>query len=783
MKKNIKSVSEIYICPKKAGNKFRSARKFHTPLYLYGVTGIGKTALILNNVNMKKCSYYSATTILADEINIEKKTTEHTVVIDDLQSLADSSQKEAYFEKIKELLGREDIWLILISRCPFPRWLLPLRAKYIFVEIEEEDFLFSLDEQIAYIEQFGLELPHEQHQEAWSIGGGNPLSLFFYVMENCNLERTIKRQWDYLEVHVYDQWDLQLQEFFMDVSVVEEFTVQLAAMLTGRRDVEKLISQAEETGNFFEICGTNGIWRCRWPMRKSMQQRLRRRKTAEQIERLYYSAGLYYEINDQIPEALDMYEKYNDMDSISRLLTANARKNPSSGHYFELRRYYLELPDNIVENSPVLMAGLSLLQSMLMNIEESDRWYHALEKYAEEHTGSEKREARSRLLYLKIALPHTGSTGLIDIFKNADLLLRDRKAVLPEFSVTSNLPSLMNGGKDFCEWSKHDKELARGIGIPVAFVLGKYGKGLVPMALAESYLEKGQDIFEIFSLAEKGKMETDSGGKLEMFFVGVGLLAWLSVLNRDAEGAEKTLLSFRERARKDAPNLLPNIDAFLCRVHLYMGKDVADWMAQAPDESREFCTMDRFRYLTKVRIYIQRGQYQAAYCLIQQILYYAEMMKRTYIYMEATLLLAIVQYQMNQPAWKETLQECISRAEEYHFVRVLTREGPVLFQMLEKDKFIWQDAEYKNQVLTECRQMAEAYPSYLSEEGEEQIALSTNAVKILKLQAEGMASAAIAQSMKLSEATVKYHCRETYRKLGVKNKTAAIAEARRRKLI
>ena len=122
-------------------------------------------------------------------------------------------------------------------------------------------------------------------------------------------------------VHVYDQWDLQLQEFFMDVSVVEEFTVQLAAMLTGRRDVEKLISQAEETGNFFEICGTNGIWRCRWPMRKSMQQRLRRRKTAEQIERLYYSAGLYYEINDQIPEALDMYEKYNDMDSISRLLT------------------------------------------------------------------------------------------------------------------------------------------------------------------------------------------------------------------------------------------------------------------------------------------------------------------------------------------------------------------------------------------------------------------------------------------------------------------------------
>mgnify|MGYP000378057877 CR=1 FL=1 len=41
----------------------------------------------------------------------------------------------------------------------------------------------------------------------------------------------------------------------------------------------------------------------------------------------------------------------------------------------------------------------------------------------------------------------------------------------------------------------------------------------------------------------------------------------------------------------------------------------------------------------------------------------------------------------------------------------------------------------------------------------------------------------IAEKMKLSEATVKYHSRETYRKLGVKNKTAAIAEAKERKMI
>ena len=101
---------------------------------------------------------------------------------------------------------------------------------------------------------------------------------------------------------------------------------------------------------------------------------------------------------------------------------------------------------------------------------------------------------------------------MIDLLKNADLLIHNKKVVLPELSVTSNLPSLMNGGKDFCEWSKWDTELALTIGKPVEFVLEKYGKGLVYLALAESYLEKGKDIFEIFSKAEKGRMDAERGG-------------------------------------------------------------------------------------------------------------------------------------------------------------------------------------------------------------------------------------------------------------------------------
>ncbi|MBU5479845.1 LuxR C-terminal-related transcriptional regulator [Blautia sp. MSJ-19] len=783
MQKIVKFTDDKYICPQKAIRKFRSAKKLRTPLYLYGVTGIGKTSLVMHNLNMKHCLYYSASETSADQIKIKEQTAEYTVILDDLQCVTDSTEREHYFEIIRNLLMLDQVWLILIARCPFPRWLLPLRTKYIFAEIEENDFLFTIDEQIAYLEQYHLQLPREEHQSAWNVGGGNPLSLLFFAMEKGNLELTKRKQWDYLETHVYDQWDLELQEFFMDISIVETFNVSLASMLTGRGDVEKLIFRAEEVGNFFDIRGVNGIWKCRWPMRKSMQQRLHRKRTLDQINHLYYTAGLYYELEGQLPEALTMYEKYNDTGSISRLLISNARKNPSSGHYYELRRYYLELPEEIISGSPVLMAGISLLQSMLMNIEESERWYHTLEKFAQEHTGSLGKEARSQLLYLKIALPHRGSVDMIDLLKNADILIHSKKAVLPELSVTSNLPSLMNGGKDFCEWSKRDKELAFSIGKPVEFVLGKYGKGLVSLALAESYLEKGKDIFEIFSRAERGRMDADRGGKLEQVFVGVGILAWLSVLKSDADGAASSLKVFRERAEKEAPNLLPNIDAFICRIHLYQAKDVSEWMKQAPDENGEFCTMDRFCYLTKARVYISMEKLENAYCLLQQILHYAEIMKRTYIHIEGKILLAIVQYRLEQEEWKETLQECISQAESYHFIRIFSREGPALMPMFEKKKFIWKDQEFRAQVLAESKQMAKTYPSYLNADSKNNVALGENALRILWLQSEGMSSGDIAKELKISEATVKYHNKETYRKLGVRNKAAAIAEAKKRRLI
>lgn len=55
--------------------------------------------------------------------------------------------------------------------------------------------------------------------------------------------------------------------------------------------------------------------------------------------------------------------------------------------------------------------------------------------------------------------------------------------------------------------------------------------------------------------------------------------------------------------------------------------------------------------------------------------------------------------------------------------------------------------------------------------------------QVLKLMADGLSSAAIGEQLHLSEGTVKTYVRRVYEKLGVSNRSAAIAEAMRRGIL
>lgn len=556
-------VDAYYIRPKTANERMKAAQSTGQTVYICGAVGFGKTSFVADYLSRRRYEYYSMEHIGLEEIPvIHKKETKRIVVVDDLHMITETEERENACKVFGQLAKSPGVWLILIGRCLLPAWLKPLYIQQVFLTIGETELSFSEKEEEIYLKKWNLELSQKAKKRLRNLGGGHPMFLRIAALrlkglagDKRSTEERIEEElstieearcdwWDYLETYVYDQWNVELQEFLMDISIVEQFDLSMARMITKKMDAGRLIKLAQENGNILSVhtAGDREIYELRTPVKKSMRRMLRNRCSMQHIDVLYYNAACSYELQGKIVEALVMYEKCHNEEGISRLLIENARKYPGIGYYWELRRYYLGLSEHTVRQSPELMAGMSLLQSILLNDEESEKWYQALLEYEKSQSGSMKKEAKARLFYLDIALPQRGTRHMTDVLKKT--------------------------------WT-----------------------------------------------------------------VGVGILAWLSVINNHMDNAMESLESFRSGVT-DMAQLLTGIDTLKTRFDLYMGRssEVADWMKQAPDEEAEFCTLERYRYITKVRVYLSVGRREKALRLLLQLQFYAEKRERIFLQIEVKIL-------------------------------------------------------------------------------------------------------------------------------------------------
>ena len=784
----------FYVFPERAKAKLRKAYTEKQPVYIYGMVGYGKTALVEQFLEKKKYIYFDAAT--SPLACLETLHAQSILVVDNLQFLEDMFVKE----RLLELIRQPDLWLIFISRSKCPGWLLSAYLKYRnFCTITETDLALSEDEIRKYLKErrIGECGPDDiRFIESYCRGHGLAIRLLCDqaliegrsgegqdVFDADLFERSRLVFWDYVDREVYQKWDEELIDFIMKVSIVQEFTLELATEISGSARARYYLEEAMSIGNFVTI--EKDTYRLEESVVQSMERRRYLKMTQEQIYELYYNAGLYYRMHGQVMQALEMFQKCRHVGQISEILIENAKYNPSITYIYELRKYYLEMDETAVKGRVELIAGLCMIQSLRLDVEKSEYWYSVLQEKERMAEGKTKRLAKSYLAYLDIALPHRGSSNIADLIKKSAALLMNREISLPEFSITSNAPTMMNGGKDFCEWSRRDKELANTLGKIILLVLGKAGEGLVELALAESSFEKGLDDYEVMRLIAKGQMKADAAGRLEQSYVGAGLMARLHLYNGHPEDARELLVSFRERAAaEEKQKIVWNIENMLCQFAMYTEQktEVDAWLLQAPDENQEFYCMERYRYLTKVHIYLAMKRYDAANALLQKLLYYARIYGRTYIQMECELLDVLLQKELGLP-WEDHFQKLLSWAESYGFTRVISQEAGMVYRLLKVKNWAFRDNSYKKRLFAETEKMAKQYPGYMSFQGKLEEPIEDKALQILKLQALGCSNEVIAEELHISVSTVKYHCRENYRKLGVNGKAAAIAEARKRRLI
>ena len=531
------------------------------------------------------------------------------LLIDDLQQMTEEADRQALYQLIREYSDRR---FVLLSRGAVPGWLMAFQYAGLMAVLDTNALLWDREDIRTLFHRQGTPVGESVITEILRETSGYPLGVA--VTAHCMADgrhyspelvaQCYHEVFFYFETAVYRRFDLPIRRFLLELAPFESFDVELARMVSGDPRAGERLGWLQQNTTMLRPAGVNQF-RFWAQFRTFLLWEMDREYSEEKRRTVLGRGGLYYELKEDYSHALECYTMAGDHSKVSELLVRNAELHPGMGHYSEMEKYYRSLPEAEIAASPALMQGMSMLCALAADYEGSERWYRELSQFARSRTKSDAagRQARGRLAWLDISLPQRGVTDLTAIIPAAYRLLVNKEVVLPAFSVTSALPSIMNGGKDFSEWSRRDDLLYQTIRTPVEAILGRDGVGLPDCAVAESKFEKGEDITaRMLSLMSRlGEIQRDGTPDIE--FAAVGLLARSQLAAGHSQDARRTLESLRQRfAEGGQSRFLPNIDAMLCRVDLRTGDtDAVDiwYREKAPRDPLSINIMKRYQYFTQ----------------------------------------------------------------------------------------------------------------------------------------------------------------------------------------
>ena len=253
---------------KEAVRKLRNAAAHNNSVYLYGATGYGKTSIVAS-VFDPACALWIDCDDGTDNIPEQLQgccSTRYTV-FDNLHRLEDAAlQKE-----IVQLAGKDGCPMVLIGRAPLPAWLSVLALQSKLTIIPEDDLRVTDGELAEVCASLGLRLKPQRIQELLDINEGNIMALGLFLRriqqgeaDGKALEEAMRKDFKaYLDEGVVSHWSRDIQDFLMQVCVVDSFTLPMAEYITGDDGCALLLSRANAPGAAGNHAGAHHA--CFWP--------------------------------------------------------------------------------------------------------------------------------------------------------------------------------------------------------------------------------------------------------------------------------------------------------------------------------------------------------------------------------------------------------------------------------------------------------------------------------------------------------------------------------------
>lgn len=482
---------------------------------------------------------------------------------------------------------------------------------------------------------------------------------------------------------------------------------------------------------------------------------------------------------------LEGYIQSNDTSAMSALLKDIAKIDVSKSELWKHRKYYRCLSDEQIENSPILCTALALIETLSADLGKADKYIQLLHKMQEKHhkNSCAYKEIELQLRYIDLALPQMRNKSPMKALKSlVQAAKEDSNSLFPVPSISSGRPSIVNGGRDFTGYWKFANVLKPIMQGFAKVLYGDSGIGMPEMTVAEWYYynDKISDsLIQTVSIIPF----IEQSGDVNTLFVAMYLQMRIMMVSGQIPSARPMLNNIEEKIRAaGAEHLLPNLNAVYAWIALYDNdfEMINKWLKQhAPDETAEFCTLDRFQYFVKLRVYLVQGKHIAFLGLAERIRPILVAFDRKMEMCELDMLYALSLYAQDEKDKAfDVLEVALIAGEKYHYDRLFGDEGEKLYFLLCNYKKQRKSTPFLEKVIDLTKKIALIYPHYLKAHKELFPLLTQTEVEVVRLMAAEKTNEEIAKFLNISINTVKFHSKNIFSKLDVKNRSQAVKTAR-----
>ncbi len=781
------------IIPKKFESDFYGAMLKYRILFLCTLAGYGKTTTCTKLLAKRRTHCVDADDIFQ---NFDlKQISADIVVIDNLHKLQSHDQLA---KLVLILTEKTDKQFVLLSRANLPQPLISLEISGVLHCLNSKLLRFGIAETMELFLTYDHKILEKTADYFSKIFYGNPMALTLFatraiaesasnIDSEINITQTKWTIYRYIDSTIFAELDEQSANILLYMSAFDSISSDLLRGIIGTENLHVTLTQLINS-SLFVLPIEADLYKCTPELAGFFKWKLQQVLSEKNITECYNSAGAYFLAKKDYVNAVLYFEKAHNNTKVIEILEICSLLNPAIGYFKELEPYFNALPQETICASSCLIAGMAMICVLHVDYEGADNWYYKLKEKSLQlnRNSAEYKTVQEKLLYLDLACPHREISSLQDIITMLFQNLKTTGVKMIQLSISSCLPTVLNGGRDFSDWVKKDDIIYHTMKKPIEHVLGSQGVGVSECAYCESKFEKGVDyhIQQVQMMATFADIQ--HRGTIDTEFATVGLLSRIHLSQGKANSARDTLLTFAKRIKqKNEMRLMPNLKALLCHIALRCEdtQEIEHWIThEAPTELTNIWILWRLQYRVKCEVLIYQGNNQEAIILLSQLLNYAEKCKKILDLIHFCVLMAIAHYRLGQKTWQTYLTRALDVAAQYGYIQPISQYGKAVLPLLLEIKYTSSKIHFEK-ILKHTRIQASFYQNYLQPNFKNDVKISNMEHQVLALICQDRSNQEIADILGIKLTTVKTHVSNILRKLDIKRRSEAKTEAKKRNLI